>query len=230
MLSSTDVEPLKSVLDSVYPSESQQLKEPEKNQRVFESSSPFCRKHQEPACGSLHATQESANFETELDSSIVSEACSEATFNTEVSNYLSVDLHRGTKEHPLSIQKSLDLFFTLEQIEHNCGKCQNKNSVLRYTLRRLPRVLILHLKRYHFTANRLLVKSQQPVEISKYLDISSHCNENTKPPFPLASQASHETYDVPNVSEEMMPDILSQSIPAKRVASDFINFTVPQIW
>ena len=146
-----------------------------------------------------------------------------------MSNYLSVDLHQGTKEHPLSIQKSLDLFFTLEKIERNCEKCKNKNSVLRYTLRRLPGVLILHLKRYHFTANRLLVKSQQPVEISKYLDVSSHCNENTKPPFPLTSQGPHEAYDVPNVSEEMMPDILSQSIPAKRVTSDFIDFTVLQV-
>ena len=73
------------------------------------------------------------------------------------------------------------------------------------------------------------MKSQQPVEISKYLDVSSHCNENTKPPYPLTSQSPHETFGVPNVSEEMMPDILSQSIPAKRVASDFIDFTVLQV-
>nr|XP_048282936.1 ubiquitin carboxyl-terminal hydrolase 29-like [Myodes glareolus] len=182
-----------------------------------------------PASTKMFVCPVSANFEIELDSSIVCEACGEATLNTEVSNYLSVDLHQGTKEHPLSIQKSLDLFFTPEKIERNCEKCKNKNSVLRYTLRRLPRVLILHLKRYHFTANRLLVKSQQPVEISKYLDVSSHCNENTKPPFPLTSQGPHEAYDVPNVSEEMMPDILSQSIPAKRVTSDFIDFTVLQV-
>ncbi|CAO2627094.1 Ubiquitin carboxyl-terminal hydrolase 29 [Lemmus lemmus] len=76
---------------------------------------------------------------------------------------------------------------------------------------------------------KLLMKSQQPVEISKYLDVSSLCNENTKPPYPLTNQAPHEAYDIPNVSEEMMPDILSQSIPAKRVTSDFIDFTVLQV-
>ncbi|KAL6093428.1 hypothetical protein STEG23_029213 [Scotinomys teguina] len=157
----------------------------------------------------------SANFEIELQSSIVCEACGEATLNTEVSNYLSVDLHQGTKDHPLSIQRSLDLFFTPEKIERNCAKCKNKNSVLKYTLKRLPRVLIVHLKRYHLTANGLLVKSQQPVEISKYLDVSSHYNENAKPSFP--SKTSYEDCDDPNVSEGMMPEILSQPIPSRNV-------------
>ncbi|XP_036050393.1 ubiquitin carboxyl-terminal hydrolase 29-like [Onychomys torridus] len=159
----------------------------------------------------------SANFEIELQSSIVCEACGEATLNTEVSNYLSVDLHQGTREHPLSIQKSLDLFFTPEKIERNCEKCKNKNSVLRYTLKRLPRVLIVHLKRNHLTANGLLVKSNQPVEISKYLNVSSHFNENTKEPFPLTGKTTYEDCDVPNVPEEMMPEILSQPIPSRSV-------------
>ncbi|XP_076421039.1 ubiquitin carboxyl-terminal hydrolase 29-like [Peromyscus maniculatus bairdii] len=157
----------------------------------------------------------SANFELELQSSIVCEACGEATLNTEVSNYLSVDLHQGTREEPLSIQKSLDLFFTPVKIEHNCAKCKNKNSVLRYTLKRLPRVLIVHLKRYHLTANGLLVKSHQPVEISKYLNVSSHYNENRKPPFPLTDKVPLDDRDVPNVPEGMMP--LSQSIPSSNV-------------
>ena len=54
--------------------------------------------------------------EIELDGSAVCEACGEATLNTEVSNHLSVDLHQGTKEHSLSIQKSLYLFFTPEKL------------------------------------------------------------------------------------------------------------------
>ncbi|KAL6093425.1 hypothetical protein STEG23_029210 [Scotinomys teguina] len=155
----------------------------------------------------------SANFEFELQSSIVCEACGEATLNTEVSNYLSVDLHQGTKDHPLSIQRSLDLFFTPEKIERNCAKCKNKNSVLKYTLKRLPRVLIVHLKRYHLTANGLLVKSQQPVEISKYLNVSSHYNESMKPPFPLITEVPRDDCDVSKVPQESMP--LSQSIPSE---------------
>ncbi|XP_076430582.1 ubiquitin carboxyl-terminal hydrolase 29-like [Peromyscus maniculatus bairdii] len=157
----------------------------------------------------------SANFELELQSSIVCEACGEATLNTEVSNYLSVDLHQGTREEPLSIQKSFDLFFTPEKIERNCEKCKNKNSVLKYTLKRLPRVLIVHLKRYHLTPNGLLVKSHQPVEISKYLNVSSHYNENRKPPFPLTDKVPLDDCDVPNVPEGNLP--LSQSIPSGNV-------------
>lgn len=153
-----------------------------------------------------------ANFEFELHSSIVCEGCGEATLKTEVSNYLSIDLHHGTKTHPLSIQKSFDLFFTPEKIEHNCEKCKNKNSVLKYTLRRLPRVLIVHLKRYQVTTDLLPVKSEQPVEISKYLNISSHCHEDRKPPFPLASTS-------PMVSQGMIPGIFSHSMSSKKVTS-----------
>ncbi|ERE61066.1 ubiquitin carboxyl-terminal hydrolase 37 [Cricetulus griseus] len=169
-----------------------------------------------------------ANFEIELHSSIVCEGCGEATLNTEVSNYLSVDLPQGTKDHPLSIQKSLDLFFTPEKIEHNCENCKNKNSVLRYTWRRLPRVLIVHLKRYHFTANRMLVKSQQPVEISKYLTVASHCNENTKQPFPVTTRNSNGDFDVPGV-EGTMHEIFGHSIPSIQPTSVSIDFTVLQV-
>uniref|UniRef100_A0A8C6MP55 Ubiquitin carboxyl-terminal hydrolase n=2 Tax=Mus TaxID=862507 RepID=A0A8C6MP55_MUSSI len=154
-----------------------------------------------------------ANFEFELHSSIICEGCGEATIKTEVSNYLSIDLHHGTKTHPLSIQKSFDLFFTPEKIEHNCEKCKNKNSVLKYTLRRLPRVLIVHLKRYQVTTDLLPVKSEQPVEISKYLNISSHCHENRKLPFPLANTS-------PDVSQGMMPGIFNQSMSSKKVISE----------
>ncbi|CAH7402101.1 ubiquitin carboxyl-terminal hydrolase 29 [Phodopus roborovskii] len=183
----------------------------------------------EGAMGKRFICPVAANFEMELHSSIVCEGCGAATINTEVSNYLSVDLHQGTKDHPLSIQKSLDLFFTPEKIEHNCENCKNKNSVLRYTWRRLPRVLIVHLKRYHFTSNRMLVKSQQPVEISKYLSVSSHCNENTKPPFPLTSRGPNDDYDVPDVSDGMMHEIFGQSISSMQPTAVSIDFTVLQV-
>ncbi|XP_076783675.1 ubiquitin carboxyl-terminal hydrolase 29 [Arvicanthis niloticus] len=163
-----------------------------------------------------------ANFEFELHSSIICEGCGEATLKTEVSNYLSIDLHHGTKAHPLSIQKSFDLFFTPEKIEHNCDKCKNKNSVLKYTLRRLPRVLIVHLKRYQVTTDLLPVKSEQPVEISKYLNISSHCHENRKLPFPLINTP-------PSVSQGMIPDIFSQSMLSKKMTSESCDPMILQV-
>ncbi|XP_055478141.1 ubiquitin carboxyl-terminal hydrolase 29 [Psammomys obesus] len=170
-----------------------------------------------------------ANFEIELQKSIICEGCGEATLKTEVSNYLSIDLHQGTKESPLSIQRSFDLFFKPEKIEHNCEKCKNKNSVLRYTLRRLPKVLIVHLKRYQVTTDKLLVKSQQPVEISKYLNISSHCHRNRKPPFPLDNTSPNGDYDISNVSQGVMPKILNQSMPSRKVTSESSDPTILQV-
>ncbi|XP_031241174.1 ubiquitin carboxyl-terminal hydrolase 29 [Mastomys coucha] len=164
----------------------------------------------------------SANFEFELHSSIICEGCGEATLKSEVSNYLSIDLHHGTKTHPLSIQKSFDLFFTPEKIEHNCEKCKNKNSVLKYTLRRLPRVLIVHLKRYQVSTDLMPVKSEQPVEISKYLNITSHCHENKKLPFPLVNTP-------PNFPQGLIPDFFCHSISSKKMTSEFCDPMVLQV-
>lgn len=52
------------------------------------------------------------------------------------------------------------------------------------------RVLILHLKRYSFNvALSLNNKIGQQVIIPRYLTLSSHCTENTKPPFTLGWSA-----------------------------------------
>ncbi|XP_036299407.1 ubiquitin carboxyl-terminal hydrolase 26 [Pipistrellus kuhlii] len=125
------------------------------------------------------------NFEVELLHSITCKACGQVVLKTEVSNYLSINLPQGRKTHPLSIQSTLDLFFGEEEIEYKCGKCNHKTSVSMHKFSKLPRVLIIHLKRYNFNKFWSLRKDDQEVTVSKYLKLSSHCTESTKPPFPL---------------------------------------------
>ncbi|XP_051017820.1 ubiquitin carboxyl-terminal hydrolase 29-like [Acomys russatus] len=168
-----------------------------------------------------------ANFEMELQKSIVCDGCGEAIFKTEVSSYLSIDLRQGTSAPPLSIQECFDVFFTPEEIERNCEKCKNKNSVLRYSLRRLPKVLIVHLKRYQVTPEMVLTKNKQPVEISQYLYVSSSLGrENRKPPFPLANTGPNRVHTVPNVSQGVLPEILSQPMLSMQVTSESSDPTV----
>uniref|UniRef100_A0A8C2W5Z1 Ubiquitin carboxyl-terminal hydrolase n=1 Tax=Chinchilla lanigera TaxID=34839 RepID=A0A8C2W5Z1_CHILA len=129
------------------------------------------------------------NFESELLRSIFCKACGQAVYKREPSNYLSISLPQGKKACPLSIQSTLDQFFITEELEYKCEKCKHKKADAVHKFSRLPRVLIIHLKRYYFNEYFLVKKNDQAVTISTYLDLSPHCNEGTKPPVPLSKNA-----------------------------------------
>uniref|UniRef100_A0A8C9QIV7 Ubiquitin carboxyl-terminal hydrolase n=1 Tax=Spermophilus dauricus TaxID=99837 RepID=A0A8C9QIV7_SPEDA len=131
------------------------------------------------------------NLEFEVQHSIICKACGETIPKREQFNDLSIDLPRRKKPlPPRSIQDSLDLFFRAEELEYSCEKCGGKCAIVRHKFNRLPRVLILHLKRYSFNvALSLNNKIGQQVIIPRYLTLSSHCTENTKPPFTLGWSA-----------------------------------------
>ncbi|XP_053568360.1 ubiquitin carboxyl-terminal hydrolase 37 [Bombina bombina] len=129
------------------------------------------------------------NLEFEVQHSITCKMCGETVTKREQFNDLSIDLPRG-KKSSRSIQDSLDLFFRMEEIEYSCEKCNGKTSSVTHKFSRLPRILILHLKRYSFNVVLSLNnKVVQQVVIPRYLTLSSHCTESTRPPLSLGWNA-----------------------------------------
>ncbi|XP_045710269.1 ubiquitin carboxyl-terminal hydrolase 37 isoform X1 [Phyllostomus hastatus] len=157
------------------------------------------------------------NLEFEVQHSIICKACGEIIPKREQFNDLSIDLPRRKKPlPPRSIQDSLDLFFRAEELEYSCEKCNGKCALVRHKFNRLPRILILHLKRYSFNITLSLNnKIGQQVIIPRYLTLSSHCTENTKPPFPLGWSA-HNAISRPLKASQMVNScITSPSTPSK---------------
>ncbi|XP_040057799.2 ubiquitin carboxyl-terminal hydrolase 37 [Gasterosteus aculeatus] len=134
------------------------------------------------------------NMEFEVQHTITCKGCGEVVTKREQFNDLSIDLPRRKKTLPLrSIQDSLDLFFRVEEIEYSCEKCNGKSATVMHKFSKLPRVLILHLKRYSFNAQLSMnSKLGQQVVIPRYLTLLSHCTESTRPPLSLgwSSQTS----------------------------------------
>lgn len=158
------------------------------------------------------------NLEFEVQHSIICKACGEIIPKREQFNDLSIDLPRRKKPlPPRSIQDSLDLFFRAEELEYSCEKCGGKCALVRHKFNRLPRVLILHLKRYSFNVTLSLNnKIGQQVIIPRYLTLSSHCTENTKPPFAL-SWSAHMAISRPLKASQMVNScITSPSTPSKK--------------
>ncbi|XP_056610424.1 ubiquitin carboxyl-terminal hydrolase 37 [Triplophysa dalaica] len=131
------------------------------------------------------------NMEFEVQHTITCRSCGEVVMKREQFNDLSIDLPRKRKTLPMrSIQDSLDLFFRMEEIEYSCEKCTGKSATVSHKFSRLPRVLILHLKRYSYnTQLSLNSKLGQQVLIPKYLTLQSHCTDTTRPPLSLGWSA-----------------------------------------
>ncbi|XP_076695328.2 ubiquitin carboxyl-terminal hydrolase 29 [Callospermophilus lateralis] len=175
-------------------------------------------------CAGSPATQAShcpvsANFEFEMQISITCQVCGWVVLKTEPSNHLSLDLYRGTEPPPLSVQTALDLFFAAEELQYRCERCQHRRSVLRCWFGRLPRVLIVHLKRYSFDDAWLLVKNDQRVHVSPSL-VLSQCSADTKPPLPVVRRAPAGDAKVLHaVSQETLSAVTSPSLPSETQSS-----------
>ncbi|XP_006868325.1 PREDICTED: ubiquitin carboxyl-terminal hydrolase 26-like [Chrysochloris asiatica] len=111
-------------------------------------------------------------FESELPHSITCMPFGEVVCRTELNNSHSINLSQETQS---------------EDLDSNWDKCRHSKSLAMYKFRRLPGVLIVHLKRYIFKGLCVL-KDTQKVDISIHVSLASHCIGSTKPPLPLSKR------------------------------------------
>ncbi|KAM9669086.1 ubiquitin carboxyl-terminal hydrolase 26-like [Dama dama] len=163
------------------------------------------------------------NFEFELLCSITCKGCGHVVPKTELSNYLSINLPQEGQALPFSIQSSFDLFFATENLEYTCEQCKHRKSSKTYKFSRLPRVLIVHLKRYNFIEFRSLKKDDHEVIISKNLKISSHCNENTTPPLPLNKKTHLTNLRVLKIFRNINSTAVSKLRASAKMALEFMS-------
>ncbi|XP_060945111.1 ubiquitin carboxyl-terminal hydrolase 37 [Limanda limanda] len=167
------------------------------------------------------------NMEFEVQHTITCKGCGEVLNKREQFNDLSIDLPRRKKTLPLrSIQDSLDLFFRMEEIEYSCEKCNGKTATVTHKFSKLPRVLILHLKRYSFNAQLSLnSKLGQQVVIPRCLTLLSHCTESTRPPVSLgwSPQASVSR------TLKMSQSVNSSTGPLRRIGGKVANSSCTSI-
>lgn len=59
-----------------------------------------------------------------------------------------------------------------ERVLYKCEKCESEEAMVHHTIRRLPRILVLHLKRFAINlSNNLCEKRQDPVIMNQRLDM-----------------------------------------------------------
>ncbi|KAK2141759.1 hypothetical protein LSH36_1047g00005 [Paralvinella palmiformis] len=126
-----------------------------------------------------------SNFEFKIIHTITCSQCGTSVNNLETFNDLSVDIPPSRAlESTWSIQDALDLTFLPEQVDYTCEKCGGKEATVQHKFSKLPRVLVIHLKRYTFnTQTSRNMKLVQNLIIPKFLTLKSQSTAETEKPL-----------------------------------------------
>ena len=95
------------------------------------------------------------NFTTEVEHRLTCTACQHSWTRSEILRHFSLDLPPSAGSHasgaPPNLQQLLMAFFNDDRVEVQCEKCDGCEATVRHRIAKLPRVLILHLKRFDST-------------------------------------------------------------------------------
>ena len=121
------------------------------------------------------------NFESTVMHTITCKACGEQVLKDEACHDFSLvipEFDENSDPREQSIDKLLHLYFMDEMITYTCEKCKGDSSVLSHQFRKLPRVLILHIKRYDVSD----MKKSDRILLPKSIDMNMHVTDQTNPP------------------------------------------------
>ncbi|XP_052814306.1 ubiquitin carboxyl-terminal hydrolase 37-like [Mya arenaria] len=163
--------------------------------------------------GAGHMTSQNpitVNFEFEVLHTLTCLQCGEQVSKAEQFHDISLDVPKQKDIMTArSLQDALSLFFRSEEIDYTCEKCGHGKSDVTHKITRLPRVFILHLKRYTYSHTFAKnTKMGQRVSIPTYLTMEGHCTEKTMPAFPpnLLEQGFNDNKpDLDDSSKEETP-------------------------
>ena len=152
------------------------------------------------------------NFTTEIEHELTCAACRHAWTRREILRHFSLDMPppatpsagpAGSSSASSSaapprvptLQTLLASFFDDDAVDVTCDKCGHGAATVTHRVARLPRVLILHLKRFDHTADGGVRKRAEPVRPLAELDLAPCCRANVEPPPPADVIAAHAALD-----------------------------------
>ncbi|CAJ1053094.1 ubiquitin carboxyl-terminal hydrolase 37-like isoform X1 [Xyrichtys novacula] len=125
------------------------------------------------------------NMAFKMKSTRTCKSCGDQSRRTEEFTNLSLNLVPGS-----TVENMIEDYLTETELEYKCS-CGGNTSRMRVEFETMPRVLILHLKRFCYTSSYELMKIHQPVELSRDLVISSKQGGRC---YSLCSTISHLGY------------------------------------
>ena len=129
------------------------------------------------------------NFSCEVEHVLRCTRCSHEWTRPELLRDVQLDLPPaagGAAAAPASVDRMLESFFAEEPLEVACEKCGHNAARVRHRVSRLPRVLVLQLKRFEYGAFGVR-KRTDAVRCTPTVDLGFCCKPEVQPPPPLTA-------------------------------------------
>jgi len=127
------------------------------------------------------------NFECQITHNIKCTECGNKVTKEEVFYDFSLDIperDENTDPDDKNIQELLQEYFKEETIQYKCEDCEHESALFSHHISRLPRVIILHLKRYELNSScSKYVKKLDSVDVPLEIDLGVLCTEKTTKPL-----------------------------------------------
>lgn len=128
-----------------------------------------------------------SNFMFTLKHDIKCERCSKTHTTYEESTSLPIDFGQPTfgssnlkRKTLTSIQTMLDYCLRSEKVEHRCDECGSDSAVITHKFQKMPRCLVMYLKRYTFDADPYHQKRADSVDIPLFVTLDGHCAKHVE--------------------------------------------------
>ena len=127
------------------------------------------------------------NFHIVVEHELTCTKCGHRWTRLEPLRDFSLDIPRAASRQP-TIADLLRTFFADDALEVSCEECDSQRATVVHRIAQLPRVLMLHLKRFEMgTAG--VRKRADPVQPSHHLSLDFCCTAAVKPPPPITVAA-----------------------------------------
>eukprot|EP00794_Sanderia_malayensis_P017729 gene17729-19501_t len=144
------------------------------------------------------------NFEFVISHIIECKNCGNTITKDENFNDVSLDipdLDENVNPEERHLQQLLEDYFKNESVNYTCEACSCKSARLIHHFQKLPRVIILHLKRYSIKCKKKL----DTVDVPKVLNLGVLCTEKTGDPAVFEQRAVSSSKRI--LSNETADDI-----------------------
>eukprot|EP00727_Mastigamoeba_balamuthi_P005559 m51a1_g1622 putative ubiquitin carboxyl-terminal hydrolase 37 isoform x1 (1199) ;mRNA; f:240986-245559 len=131
------------------------------------------------------------NFELEIECSLRCLTCGDVSRTLEIHFIISVDIPDAPTK--TGLDELLEAMFKPEERERKCEKCSGDKAEATFVLVKLPRVLVIHLKRFVPDASGTYRKNSRPVSCQADLDLEKYTAPDAANPTPfvLADADNH---------------------------------------
>jgi len=128
-----------------------------------------------------------SNFLSEREETFKCMNChsKESNRHRDLNFYCTVARALGGEDRPVQLQKLTDSTFETNEVRERRCDCGHNTALTTNRLTRLPRVLVIHLKRYDYEQGEESRKISRPVSLPAKLNLTKYVAENAQLPEPV---------------------------------------------